>query len=346
MTEQSLQDAILRHSLQILRLSAGEQAEVQKIMVEMTKELRALLNSTDLPASSKRDVEALIKEAEKVIEVGYNRAGASADTTTLAIIVAEKTQEIIEDTIPLAVKLPTEAVLHNIGNDVLIDGAPSSAWWAKQSEDTAFRFGAQVRQGIVNGESQQQIVARVIGRGGEPGILDRATQNARALVHSSVMTAANRARLEVFRKNARIFSGVRWLATLDSHTCRTCGALDGQAWNLDGEKIKGTTVTFQAPPAHFGCRCVLSGIPARRALEAAFPGIGAEIDAASRRASSAGPVHGATTFNDFLARQSDEFVNETLGKRRADMFRAGSLTVRDLVSGTGRELTLSELRKQ
>lgn len=343
MTEQTLADAILRHSLQILRLSAGQQRDVDKIMVELAKELRALLNSEDIPAASKRDVEALIKEAEKSIAVGYKRAGASVDAYTLAIVVAEKTQEIIEDVIPTVVRLPTDAVLLNIGNDVLIEGAPSSAWWAKQSEDTAFRFGAQLRQGIINGESQQQIVGRIIGRGAEPGIMDVATRHARALVHSSVMTAANRARLEVFRKNGRLIKGVRWLATLDGHTCMRCAALDGQAWNLDGEKLPGTRVSFQAPPIHFGDRCVLSPIPKT------FREIGLDIPEPTdvgQRASANGPVSGNTTFADFLARQPRPFIEDVLGKKRAGMFEAGKITVRDLISGTGRELTLEELRKQ
>jgi hypothetical protein len=53
-------------------------------------------------------------------------------------------------------------------------------------------------------------------------------------VHSSVMSAANDARLATFRRNARFIKGVRWLATLDGHVCVRCAALDGQAWDLDG----------------------------------------------------------------------------------------------------------------
>lgn len=126
------------------------------------------------------------------------------------------------------------------------------------------------------------------------------------------------------------------------HNCVRCAALDGQAWNLDGEKLPGTKVTFLAPPIHFGDRCVLSPIPKT------FRDIGLDIpepEDAGQRASSLGPVHGKTTFDDFLKRQSPEFVARTLGKKRAELFAAGKLTVRDLVSGTGRELTLDELRK-
>ena len=233
MTEQALADAILKHSLQILRLSAGEQAEVEKVLRELERELKLLIESGDLDAAGKRQIEALIVEANKAIEVGYLRAGAATDTHTLAVIVAEKTQEIIQDVIPATVRLPIATTLLSLAKDVLIDGAPSSAWWAKQGDDLAFRFAAQVRQGVVNNETQAQIVARIVGKRGEPGIMDVTRRNARVLVHSSVMTAANQARLATFQKNARLIKGVRWLATLDGATCWSADTLVSMA---DGTK--------------------------------------------------------------------------------------------------------------
>ena len=341
MTEQALADAILKHSLQILRLSAGEQAEVEKVLRELERELKLLIESGDLTAAGKRQIEALIVEANKAIEVGYLRAGAATDTHTLAVIVAEKTQEIIQDVLPATVRLPTAATLLSLAKDVLIDGAPSSAWWAKQGDDLAFRFAAQVRQGVVNGETQQQIVQRIVGKRGEPGIMEVTRRNARVLVHSSVMTAANQARLATFQKNARLIKGVRWLATLDGHTCPRCAALDGQAWNLDGEKLPGTRMGFMAPPIHWGDRCVLSPIPKT------FRDIGLNIDEPTdegQRASAQGPVAGKTTFDEFFARQSKAQQDAQFGPVRAGMFRAGKITVKDLVSGTGRELTLDQIR--
>lgn len=341
MTEQAISDAIIRHSLEILRLSAGQQAQVEVIINELATDIRLLIQSEDLSEAGKRKVEALLGEAENLISIAHRRANASVDTYQLAVVVAEKTQEIIEDVIPVDIRLPTDTTLYSLGYDVLVEGSPASTWWAKQGEDVAFRFAAQVRQGIINGETQERIVGRIVGRNGEPGIMDVVRRNARALVHSSVMSAANRARLETFRKNARVIKGVRWMATLDGHTCHRCMALDGQSWNLDGEKLPGTKVNFMAPPIHFGDRCILSPIPKT------FRDIGLNIDESTdtgQRASSLGPVSGKTTFDDFLARQSDPFVDGVLGKERAALYRAGKISVRDLVSGTGRELTLDELR--
>jgi SPP1 gp7 family putative phage head morphogenesis protein len=340
-TEQTLQDAILRNSLQLLRLSAGEQTRVDGVMQEMARELRALLGSADLSTAQKRQVDALIKQADEIIALGHKRAGAVVDTQALVHAVAEKTQELIEDIMPAAVNIPSEGTLLQLGKDILIDGAPTSAWWAKQAEDTAFKFAAQVRQGIANNETQERIVRRIVGGKGEPGIMDVSRRNARALVHSSVMTAANRARLETFKRNSRLIKGVRWLATLDGHTCARCAALDGQAWDLDGKRLKDTTIDFMAPPIHWNDRCVLSPVPKT------FADIGLNIPEPTdegQRASSLGPIPGKTTFNDYFGRLSKAQQDDQFGPTRAQMWRDGKITVRDLVSGNGRELTLDEIR--
>lgn len=340
MSELELRDAILRHALQLQRVSAGQTADVEALLTQLEAELKALLQSQTLSDAGKAAINRLISQAGDIIDPAYAKIAATTDTHSLALIVADQTVKALEDVFPQTIAAPTPERLASLTKDVMIDGAPSSAWWNRQAEDTAFKFAAQVRQGVINGETNERIVGRIVGRGAEPGILDLARRNARALVHSSVMAAANDARLATFRKNSRLIAGVRWLSTLDSHTCRVCAALDGAAWNLDGEPLKGTRIAFTAPPKHWSCRCVLSPIP----KTFAELGINAEEAAAGTRASSEGPIASTTTFADFLSRQSPSFIDNVLGKRRAQLFTAGKLTLSDLVSGTGRELTLDELR--
>lgn len=338
MTEQELSDAIIRHALDLQRLSAGEEAKALETLRQLEAELRMLLASRDLTDAGKREIEALIREADKAIEAGYSKL--PIDTQTLFAHVAERTTEIMAATFPA--RAVSAERLASLAKEVLIDGAPTSAWWRRQAGTLQFQFAAQVKQGVVNGETMEQIVSRIVGKGGEIGVMEVAKRHARALVHSSVMSAANQARLAVFKKNARFLSGVRWLATLDSHTCRTCMALDGQAWDLEGEPLKGTTMDFQLPPAHTACRCVATAIP-KKVLDEIFgvKGLDARVEP-DGRASKDG-VTSAMTFTEFLKRQPPEFVEEVLGTKRAEMYLAGKLTLRDLVSGSGRPLTLEEL---
>lgn len=341
MSEIELMDAILRHSLELQRLSAYEEAEAEAILRELEAELRQLLNSGALSERSKRQIAALIADADKAIEARYAAVAVSLDTHGLTLLVADRTVEALGLIMGTKVAPPTAATLASLAKEVLIEGSPAKAWWAKQAEDTAFKFAAAVRQGVINGETNEKIVQRVVGRAGEPGILSVARRNARALVHSSIMAASNDARLATYRENSRVIAGVRWLATLDGHTCVRCAALDGQSWTLDGERMAGTTVDYMAPPIHFNDRCVLSPVPK------SFRDMGIPIDepTGGMRASSQGPIPASTSFNDFLKRQSPDFIERVLGKKRAKLFEAGKITVRDLVSGTGRPLSLAELRQ-
>lgn len=344
MTEIDLADAILRHSLDILRLSAHEQAEVVRVLETLERELTTLLRTTRLSDAGKQQVKALIAEAGKIIEASYSEAAKLLDTRALAGIVAEQTAAAIAEIVPGAsATFPTAETLQSLSNDVLIEGSPASKWWDRQAEDTAFRFGGAVRQGVVNGETNEQIVARITGKNGEPGIMDVSRRNARTLVQSSVQAAANYARLATFRRNSEHIMGVRQLSTLDSHTSPICIAYSGSAWDLDGEPILGTILPFNGgPPRHMNCRSILTPIP--KSLDDIFPGLDERIAAQSQRASSLGPVGGNITFEEFLKRQPDAFADRVLGKGRAALWRAGKITLRDLVSGTGRPLTLEQLR--
>lgn len=344
MTELQLQEAILKNALEIQRLISGQQDQVDEIFKELAADLRRLLTSGAIEAGKKREIEAIIKQAEEIITLGYQRMNASFDAHGLAVVVAERTQEIIEDVIPSVVRLPSDALLMQLGSQALLDGTVMRDKWLKLAStlgDAQWgQFQAAVNIGMANGETQQQIVARVLG---DTGILQIARRDAMPLVHTSVMTVANKARLETFKRNSRIIKGVRWLATLDRHVCENCSPMDGQAWNLDGEKLKGTIYDFRAPPIHYNDRCVLSPIPKT------FKEIGLDIpepEAEGQRASSLGPVNGSMTAEQFLKNLSDEYVDGTFTKRRADKWRAGGAKASDFINSKAVPLTLDELRKR
>jgi SPP1 gp7 family putative phage head morphogenesis protein len=339
MSEMDLIDMIVAQALQLQRVSAGNEAEAEAILRELERELRQLLASQTLSEASKREVEAIIKQADAAIAARYSGAAGVVDTQGVMVVVAENTAKAMEGIAAGQIRALTAERLASLARAVLIDGAPSAAWWARQAEDTQFKFAGAVRQGIANGETQERIVARIAGR---DGFMEIARRNARTLVHSSVMTAANRARLDTYRNNAEHADGVRWLATLDSNTCLRCSALDGAAWDFDGKPIEGNTLVWNGgPPAHFACRCVASVIPKSLDKLLGIEGLDKMIGQ-SRASSVEGPIKGDTSMTGFLKR-NPAVAEEIMGKARVDMFLAGKLTLRNLVSGTGRPLTLDEL---
>lgn len=340
MTEVELADAIVRHALELQAVANHDEAAAVRELDALADDLRQLLNRRTLSSATKRDLAAILTEAEKAIAGRYSNIAGVVDLSGIAEHVAQRTIETIRTGFP-ALTMPTAERIASLAKSILIDGARSAAWWAKQAEDTQFRFAAIVRRGVINGETNEQIVARIAGRN---GLLDIARRNARSLVHSSVMTAANRARLDTYRNAfGKQASGVRWLATLDSHTCPSCAALDGSEWGFEGKRLGTTALEFTVPPKHWNCRCVLTPVLATK-LDEIFgvKGLDEKLKP-TVRASSQGPVQNMT-FAQFLKRQSPEFIDEVLGAKRAELYRQGKITLTDLVTKSGRVKALDELR--
>lgn len=341
MTEQATADAILRTALELQRLSANDEQEALRIMRRLERELRDLLNSGELSEAGRRQIRELVSSADAAITGRYEDLAKVVQADDIVLLVADRTAQAMRN-LNASAAVPSAARLASLSRDVLIQGAPSSAWWARQAEDLSFKFAAEVRQGVILEETNEQIVTRIVGRRGEPGILDTSRRNARALVHSSVMSAANQARMETYKKNNRFASGVKWLATLDSNTCIECMALDGSQWDFDGNPIGDTSITFRVPPAHWNCRCVATPIPKSLDSILGTTGIDESIRRQSRRASSEGPITDMD-FASFLRRQDTAFVEDVLGPGRAQLWQQGKITLTDLVSGTGRPLTLDQI---
>ncbi len=336
-----LADRVLTRQLYLLRFSAGEQKKVLAVLTQMQKELRLKLMG-DLTDFSRSRVNALLKQCNEIIAQGYNSIQGELDFSGLADHVAETTIQPMT-AISLEASLPTVAAMKSLVNGSIF-GAPSSAWWSRQSDDLQFKFGNAVRQGVAQGESMQDIIRRVFGskRLGTQGIgfpAETLRRNASALVHSSVMQIAADARMAVFQANADILKGVRFLATLDSHTSLRCIALSGAEWDLSGNPIKGN-FPFQSPPLHFNCRSVLTPIT----LTYRELGIDRPELPVGTRASDEGQVRADITMAEWLKSKPKAYVDDLLGKGRSDLFLSGKITLPQLLDQSGRPLTLKELR--
>jgi len=335
-----LQDSAITRQINLLRFSAGEKKKVLAILTQLQKDLRAKL-LLDLTDFSRARVNKLLKESTAVIDAAYNGMQQKFDFPGLAEHEAAATARSFA-AIGLDAALPTEAVLKALVNGALIEGSPAGAWWSRQSDDTAFKFAAQVRQGIAGNETVQQIVRRIIGskRLGTVGIMETSRRGATALVHTSIQQVANDARLATFKENDDVVKGVMQLSTLDSHTTKICIAYSGASWDLDGNPINGTTLAFNGgTPRHFNCRSVLTPITLT------YKELGIDIPEAppGTRASDLGQIPADTSFESFLDRHDAAYTEKLLGPGRAKLYRDGKITLNQLVDGTGRELTLKQL---
>jgi len=340
-----LVDELLAGQLDILRFEAGTRARVLALLARLQRDLFAQLHGSGAPLTdfSKSRAEMLLRQAAVVIDKYYLAISGEMDVAlgASAKVVATQASRSMSMLIQLGASLPTETFLRRIASNTVLLGAPSADWWSRQSLDVAFRFGNAVRQGMVQGETNEQIAARVAGSPlkGTPGIMDVARSNARSLVHTSIQAVANESRLETFRKNSDIIVALRWLATLDSHTCTICAPRDNREYTLvddPPEPIKHGLKWLGGPGAiHWGCRCV--AVP----VIAAYAGKGPQ----GKRAAAGGPVSAKVTFEQFLRRKGAGFAEEVLGKGRAELFRAKKLTLEQLLGDmTSTRLTLKQLQ--
>jgi hypothetical protein len=152
----------LTRQLYLMRFSAGEQKKVLAILVNMRAELAAKLQAGNVTDYTRQRLQKLFTACNAIIEQGFNQVQTMLDFEGLAKVEAEATIKPLV-AVGLEASIPTAAVMKAIVGESLIEGAKSADWWAKQSKDLAFKFSAQVRQGIAQNETMTQIVRRVAG---------------------------------------------------------------------------------------------------------------------------------------------------------------------------------------
>ncbi len=332
-------DKIIANQISLLRFTAGEKAKVYSILVQMQKELKVKLIS-DLTDFGKARVNKLLKECTAIINENYSGIQQELDLDGLAKQQAEATSSAITS-IGLEASLPSAAVLKAMVSDTLLQGAPLADWWAAQRDDFIFKYNAQIRQGVAQGETLQQIVKRVVGSKveGKTGVIELAQRHASALVHDSIMQIAGDARMAVYKANEDIEKGYRHLSTLDSITCVVCAARSGAQWDLNFKPINGNNIPYAKTPVHTNCRCLIAP------LLKTFRELGINVDEPKgTRASDLGQIPNDTTFDAFLKRHDTAYQDELLGKGKAQLWRDGKITLQDLLNQAGRPLTLKQLQ--
>lgn len=223
-----------------------------------------------------------------------------------------------------------------------ISGAPLQAWFSGQSRRVRFEVERQLQLGLTRGETVGDLVRRIRGRfvgyqtiDGERrpryagGILDTSTRHAETLVRTAANHVAAEASMEVFRSNADVVGAVEWTSALDARVCEECGGLDGQQWDLGDPKLR-------RPPAHPNDRCVL--VPVIR-----WDRLGLEPPPDGTRASADGQVPSDVRYEEWLKGRPPEVQDEVLGPKRAELFRQGRVSLRDLVRTDGTRIPLNEL---
>lgn len=313
--------------------------ETADILADARDRLVHILERQDLTVVSAGRVmnryDSVAAKADDVLQSAYQRLNAHLreQLVELASVQATATRGALGRTIETAgvelaptLGLPTRAQLRSIVTTEPVRGAIMWEWWKRQRTQTRNAFQTQIRLGLTQGESIDDMIRRVRGRaigGGryEGGVMNTSTQNASALVRTATNQIWNQAALATYQANPDVTSAWEWFTALDARVCPICAPLDGTTYATDD-------TSAPLMPAHFKCRCTRLPVIDWRGL-----GVPA-------------PTQQRETYPDWFARQATDTQDRILGPGRAGLIRAGTASLGDLIRSDGSRVTLAELEAE
>ena len=343
---EEIQDRVIRHALFLEGFKTSVQREIANTFDESvirvlarldTRLARAAARGFDTgPATTRRLQELAVFFSEAIEAVRRNSfAELRANLADLARSEARWQADLIESTLPVSFEMaiPSADMLRSAVTAQPMDGRLLRRRFRDATVKSRNIFEQTVRRSIAEGLSFQQIVREIRGttlERIEGGVLKTFSDDFGALVRSAITHISSHSREALFRENDELIKGVQWVATLDTRTCPTCGALDGRVFPID----KGPR-----PPRHINCRCTT--VPVLKS----FRQLGIDLDEAppGTRASLNGQVPETLTWATWIKRQSASVQNMALGPRRAELLRQGRFTPKKFVDRRGNVRTLAEL---
>jgi len=338
---QILLERSIRHAVYLERLKTSE---VRRLVAFFNKDVAPdILMQIEKRLGSGTVTEKRLKELYKSIksvstqgmmQIGDDFTDSLRD---IGVTDAEWYQAALSDAVPVDIDFRTPhfgMLKAKVSNDTVC-GKTVQEWFKGISATTAGRVRQQINIGIAQGENYPKIVRRIRGTrsaGFANGILNASRRDIEAVVRTSVATAAQTAREEVFKTNTAVVKGVQLVATLDNRTTEICMGYDGKVFAVDDGP---------RPPFHFQCRT--QAIPVIRSWKEL--GISLKEAPEGTRSSMNGQVPAKMTYGQWLKKQSISVQDDVLGPTRARLFRSGKVRI-DRFAKDGRKLTLAELRKR
>lgn len=266
-----LADAAIHHNVDLLRYSEGLRQDVLGQLGLLEEDLVAQIHAADITGAKRTAYQigrqqALLKQTRETIQSSYRDINkrVGSELRGLAELESNWAGKMINDGFQSKIVdmgLP-RSNLRQIVRGSMIEGAPHTEWWGRQSANTRQRFDNQIRMGVMQGETNDQLVKRIRGSatgkrrvvtaGGKKrvlreysgGVMDVSKREATTLVRTSTQTIANNTNMAVYANNSEVIKGVQALVTLDLRTSDICKARSGKAWRLDDGMVK----KYKDPP--------------------------------------------------------------------------------------------------
>ena len=326
---EKLQDLLLERSLVLERIKGSVSNDLTKIYDELFKDISKRINESDLTI---KESERLIKLLEKDLVIPYAELGN--DLNALAQDESKFMLNAVNAAagIDIATTLPTNKTINKIANASLMEGATIKNWFGSLEQSLQFDVAREVRQSIIQGKTNREVTDAL------KAILNTSSRNANTLALTGIAAVTNQVRQQTIKENEDIFKGQKTVVTFDNRLSIICQSYSNSSWDMEGKILTGTKA-FREPPYHMRCRTIL--LP----IIKSFRELGIDLDEmkGATKASMDGQIPKDMTFDEWLKTKPKSFVENTLGKGRAELFLDGKINLSQLTDLRGNPLTIKEL---
>jgi SPP1 gp7 family putative phage head morphogenesis protein len=331
----SLRDIYLKHGINLTRYSTHEARKLQGILDTANVQIKGIISKANgietkekyhrISKEIRRITNELTEKLDRQIELDFTDL---AKEETQFVEKAMRSVNVTADfDLPAPKKIWAAASFKPYGKEIY---ETFDSYYKKMGDDVYKVWDTNVRAGYLAGLTAQQINRAVLGsvKDNIPGDMQKFRQSLERNTRTMVASLAETARDATYKENSKLFSGYRYVGTLDSRTCLVCGELDGKVFEtleeLQEEKL--------LPPLHMNCRCLM--LPEIKGMEG--------FDDDDERASVDGPVPANMTFNEWLKGQPETVQMDVLGPSRFAEYRKTENIEQFVVDG--RVLSLEELQ--
>lgn len=277
-------DASLRHQVGVRNYASGEVNRMMEILEKADAELSIKLRNS-LKNIAGRNIDFKSQRFQGILRsirdmrtdlMGQLRLKLKDQLIEFGKLETQFEIEMMKSSLPFEVSLvsvPAETVRALVTTQPFSGGAAAARtlnqWFNALAKADQARIVESIQLGMVQGETVQSMVQRIIGtsaKGYADGVLATSRRNAEAIVRTAVNHVSNAARGEVWDANADIIAGLKWVATLDGRTTPVCRARDGHVTPLPGKddtlpsNLPRLKPASARPPAHPNCRSVMVAI--------------------------------------------------------------------------------------
>lgn len=363
-------DAYLRHQLYLDRLATGElNAHIYPSLEKAYKAIRLMVLDKGIPANI-RQLDALTAAIREQIMSDKGWATFTLNAESMAEYEANYQAQLLSESFEAVIVAPAAPkVVKAIDQSIMtltsgkrVDSGVWSKFIQSNLAGRAETINSIVTAGYSNGQTVGQLT-KAIGEAFD-GIL---TREAESLARTGFVHYASQANEAVILNNSDILEEYFYVVTFDNRRSPICYAIE--RFNKIGNRFKVGDPKAPRTPLHFSCRSRRIGVPkgwepsgtkaalggqkgqeAAEAFEKRQERIGdKQVKYRGRKDSNifkAGQINAKESTDEFMRRQPRWYVEDALGKKRAEMFLDKGIPIEKFSDMTGKPLTLAEIMER